>query len=257
MSQLAYIHSGASIGADTVVEPFASIYDDVVIGKNCWIGPNAVIMPGTTIGDNCRIFPGAVIGAVPQDLKYKGEYTTTEIGNNVTIRECVTINKGTTDKMKTSVGDNCLLMAYVHVAHDCQIGKNCIIANSVNIAGHVEIGDFAILEGTVAVQQFVVIGAHCFIAGASLVRKDVPPFVKAAKEPLCYAGVNAIGLKRRNFSDNDIRHIEDIYRILYVQNNNVTKALSIVKSELPQSQFTELITSFVSGSEKGVIKGMI
>jgi UDP-N-acetylglucosamine acyltransferase len=257
MSQLAYIHAGATIGKDTVIEPFASIYDDVVIGDNCWIGPNAVIMPGTRIGDNCRVFPGAVIGAVPQDLKYNGEYTTTEIGNNVTIRECVTINKGTTDKMKTSVGDNCLLMAYVHVAHDCQIGKNCIIANSVNIAGHVEIGDYAILEGTVAVQQFVVIGAHCFIAGASLVRKDVPPFVKAAKEPLCYAGVNAIGLKRRNFSDNDIRHIEDIYRILYVQNNNVTKALSIVKTELPQSKFTELITSFVSGSEKGVIKGMI
>lgn len=257
MSNLAYIHPNATIGKGTVIEPFATISDDVVLGENCWIGPNAVIMPGTRIGKNCKIFPGAVIGADPQDLKYSGEYTTTEIGDNVTIRECVTINKGTSDRKKTSVGNNCLLMAYVHVAHDCQIGNSCIIANSVNIAGHVVIGDFAILEGTVAVQQFVVIGQHSFIAGASLVRKDVPPFVKAAKEPLCFAGVNAIGLKRRGFSEDDVRHIEDIYRIIYVQNNNITRALQIVNSELRQSAYTSLITNFIESSEKGVIKGMI
>lgn len=257
MSNLAYIHPNAKVGKGTIIEPFATVSDDVVLGENCWIGPNAVIMPGTRIGNNCKIFPGAVIGADPQDLKYNGEYTTTEIGDNVTIRECVTINKGTSDRKKTSVGNNCLLMAYVHVAHDCQIGNSCIIANSVNIAGHVVIGDYAILEGTVAVQQFVIIGEHSFIAGASLVRKDVPPFVKAAKEPLCFAGVNAIGLKRRGFSEDDVRHIEDIYRIIYVQNNNITRALQIVKTELRQSAYTSLIASFIESSEKGVIKGMI
>lgn len=257
MSTMSYIHPNAKIGKSSTIEPFACIYDDVEIGENCWIGPNVVIMPGSRLGNNCKVFPGAVIGADPQDLKYKGEYTTTEIGNNVTIRECVTINKGTTDKNKTSVGNNCLLMAYVHVAHDCQIGNSVIIANSVNLAGHVIIGDFAILEGTVAVQQFVLIGAHAFIAGASLVRKDVPPFVKAAKEPLCFAGVNAIGLKRRGFSEEDVRHIEDIYRILYIQNSNISRGLEIMHKELKASAYTKLINDFIGHSDKGVIKGMI
>lgn len=257
MSIGANIHENAKVGKGTVVEPFATIGDDVIIGENCWIGPNAVIMSGTRMGDNCKVFPGAVVGAIPQDLKYNGEYTTTEIGNNVTIRECVTINKGTTDRNYTKVGDNCLLMAYVHVAHDCVIGNGCIIANSVNIAGHVVVGNCVILEGTVAIQQFVEIGDYAFIAGGSLVRKDVPPFVKAAKEPICFAGVNAVGLKRRGFTDEQVRHIEDIYRVLYIQNNNLTKAVDIADKEVADSDHKKMVLDFIRESDKGVIRGMI
>jgi len=206
ISPLAHIHPDAKIGPGTVVEPFAYITADVVIGNNCWIGPHAVIMDGARIGNDCRVFPGAVISAIPQDLKFEGEQTTTEIGNNTTIRECVTINRGTKDRFKTSVGANCLLMAYVHIAHDCAVGNNVILANSVNVAGHVEIEDWAILEGYVGVSQFVKIGAHSFVAGQSGVRKNVPPFVKAAREPLAYVGVNSVGLRRRGFSNESILH---------------------------------------------------
>ena len=197
---LAYVHPQAEIADSVVIEPFAFISKNVVIGEGSWIGPNVNIMPGTRIGKNCKVFPGAVIGAIPQDLKYRGENTAAVIGDGTTIRECVTVNRGTSYAQKTVIGSNCLLMAYSHVAHDCQIGNNVILANSVNLAGHVEIEDWAILEGMVAVQQFIRIGAHAFIAGGSLVRKDVPPFVKAAREPLAYAGVNSIGLRRRGFS---------------------------------------------------------
>ncbi len=256
MSASANIHPNAKVGEGTVVEPFATVGDDVVIGKNCWIGPSAVIMSGTRIGDNCKIFPGAVIGADPQDLKYRGEYTTVEIGNNTTIREFVTINKGTSDREKTVVGNHCLLMAYVHVAHDCEIGNHTIIANSVNIAGHVIIGDWVVLEGTVAIQQFVKIGDHSFIAGGSLVRKNVPPFIKAAREPLSYVGVNSIGLKRRGFEDASVRAIEDIYRIIYVHNTNVSKALKIVDLEMPISDEKEQILQFIHDSKEGIIRGI-
>ena len=252
-----YIHPDAQIGEGTKIEPFAAIYEDVIIGKNCRIGPNAVIMPGSRIGDNCTIFPGAVIGAIPQDLKFKGEYTTAEIGDNCIIRECVTINRGTADRKSTKVGNNCLLMAYVHVAHDCLVGDHCIIANSVNLAGHVVVEDSVVLEGTVAVQQFVHIGRHAFIAGGSLVRKNVPPYVKAAKEPLCFAGVNAIGLKRRGFSDDQVRLIEDIYRLLYVQNTNISKALELIADEVRDSEEKTEVLRFIEKSEKGIIKGMI
>ena len=192
MKSLNYIHPEAKIGKDVTIEPFATIGRGVKIGDGTWVGPNAVIMEGATIGKNCKIFPGAVISAIPQDLKFKGEASTVEIGDNVIIREYVTINRGTLDKYKTSVGDNSLLMAYVHVAHDCVLGKNCILANNVALAGHVEIEDFVVLEGLVAVQQFVKLGAHAFVGGASLIRKNVPPYVKAAREPLSYAGINSI-----------------------------------------------------------------
>ncbi|TXC78365.1 acyl-ACP--UDP-N-acetylglucosamine O-acyltransferase [Luteibaculum oceani] len=256
MSAVANIHPDAKVGKGTVVEPFATIYGDVVIGENCWIGPGAVIMDGARIGNNCRIFPGAVISAIPQDLKYKGEYTTVEIGDNCQIRECVTINKGTTDRDKTVVGNNCLLMAYVHLAHDCLVGNNVIIANSVNVAGHVTIEDHVIVEGSAAIQQFLTLGAHCFIGGGSLVRKNVPPYVKAAREPLSYIGVNSIGLKRRGFEDKEILEIEDIYRLIYVHNNNISKALKIAELEIPASQHKEIILSFINNSEKGIIRGI-
>ena len=256
MSLQANIHENAKLGEGTIVEAFATIYDDVVIGKNCWIGPNAVIMAGTRIGDNCKVFPGAVVGAIPQDLKFDGEYTTTEIGNNVTIRECVTINRGTKDRDKTEVGDNCLLMAYVHLAHDCKVGNNCVIANAVNIAGHVTIGDWVIIEGMAAIQQFVSIGDHSFIAGGSMVRKNVPPFVKAAREPVSYVGVNSIGLRRRGYSDQQIINIEDIYRIIYVQNSNMTTAMKIVDLELPITDEKNKILSFIKNSTKGIMRGL-
>ncbi len=256
MAAVANIHKDAKIGKNTVVEPFATVYGDVVIGENCWIGPGAVIMDGARIGDNCKIFPGAVISAIPQDLKYRGEYTTAEIGNNCTIRECVTINKGTIDRQTTKVGDNCLLMAYVHLAHDCFVGNSVILANSVNVAGHVNIEDHVIIEGAAAIQQFLTIGSHAFIGGGSLVRKNVPPYVKAAREPLSFIGVNTIGLKRRGFQDKEIIEIEDIYRLIYVHNNNISKALKIAELEIPSSPHKELILKFINNSEKGIIRGM-
>jgi len=256
MSELAYIHPDAKIGKGVVIEPFVSIYGDVEIGEGTWIGANVVIMDGARIGKNCRIFPGAVISAVSQDLKYKGEYTTTHIGDNTTIRECVTIHKGTTDRNKTVIGNNCLLMAYVHVAHDCLIGNNVIIANSTQLAGHITIDDWVIIEGMVGTQQFVHIGEHAFIAGGSLVRKNVPPYVKAAREPLSYVGVNSVGLRRRGFSDQQIMNVEDIYRVVYVQNSNITTALKVADIELPSSEEKNTILDFIKGSTKGIMRGL-
>ncbi len=256
ISPLAFVHPDARIGKDVTIEPFAMIYGDVVIGDGSWIGPNSVLMDGARIGRNCRIFPGAVISAIPQDLKFAGERTTAEVGDGTTIRECVTINRGTADREKTAVGSNCLLMAYVHLAHDTIVGNNCVIANSVNVAGHVTIDDWAILEGNVAVQQFIHIGAHSFIAGASLVRKNVPPFVKAAREPLSYIGVNVVGLRRRGFADDAIARIEDIYREIFVRNTNVDRAVQNVMQQLPRSPERGHILDFINNSPKGIMRGL-
>ena len=256
ISPLAFVHPDARIGKDAIIEPFASVYGDVVIGEGSWIGPNSVLMDGARIGKNCRIFPGAVISAIPQDLKFAGEKTTAEVGDGTTIRECVTINRGTADRLKTAVGANCLLMAYVHLSHDCLIGNNCVIANSVNVAGHVTIDDWAILEGNVAVQQFIHIGAHSFIAGASLVRKNVPPFVKAAREPLSYIGVNVVGLRRRGYDDAAVARIEDIYREIFVRNTNVDRAVQSVEQQLPRSPERGQILDFIRNSPKGIMRGL-
>jgi UDP-N-acetylglucosamine acyltransferase len=247
------IHPDAKLGKDVTVSPFAVIYANVEIGDGTWIGPHTTIMDGARIGKNCKIFPGAVISAIPQDLKFAGEETTAEIGDNTTIRECVTVNRGTKHRMKTVVGSNCLLMAYTHIAHDCCIGNNVILANTVNLAGHVVIDDYATLEGLVAVQQFIHIGAHSFITGGSLVRKNVPPFVKAAREPLAYMGINSVGLKRRGFSSDTILHIEDIYRTIYQKNYNISNALSIVEKEFPPSAEKESILKFIRESKDGII----
>ncbi len=256
MNQLSYIHPNAKLGTNVKVEPFSTVYENVEIGEGTWISPNVTIFPGARIGKNCRIFPGAVIAAIPQDLKFNGEETTVEIGDNTTIRECVTVNRGTTDKMKTAIGSNCLLMAYVHVAHDCIIGNNVIIANSVNLAGHVTIEDYAILEGLVAVQQFVTIGAHTFITGGSLVRKNVPPFTKAAREPLQYIGINSIGLRRRGYTNERVLEIEDIYRTLYIKGHNVSNALVIIEQEAPASAEKEQILNFIRESKDGIMRGL-
>lgn len=251
---LAYIHPQAQLAHNVVVEPFCSISKDVIIGEGTWIGPNVTIMEGARIGKNCKIFPGAVISAEPQDLKFQGEYTTVEIGDNTTIRECVTINRGTVDKYTTRIGCNCLLMAYVHVAHDCIIGDNVILANTVQLAGHIHIGDYVFIGGTSAVHQFVKIGDHAMVAGGSLVRKDVPPFIKAAREPLSYAGVNSIGLRRRGFDNEKISEIQEIYRKIY--SNGLNNAVAIEQIELHMSATSERdeITNFIRNSERGIIR---
>ncbi|MFN3917857.1 MAG: acyl-ACP--UDP-N-acetylglucosamine O-acyltransferase [Flavobacteriales bacterium] len=255
MELKANIHNGAKVGKGTIVEPFATVYGDVEIGENCWIGPNVTIFDGARIGNNVKIFPGAVISPESQDLKYDGEYTTVEIGDGTVIREFVSIHRGTKDRMKTTIGSHCLLMAYVHVAHDCQIGNHVIIANSVGLSGHVTIDDYAIIEGMVGVQQFVHIGEHSFIGGGSLVRKNVPPYVKAAREPLSFIGVNSIGLRRRGFTDHQITLIEDIYRAIYVHNSNITQALKVVDQELPKSLEKDKIVNFINASTKGIMRG--
>lgn len=253
---LAYIHPQAKIAENVVIEPFVTIYKDVVIGEGTWIGSNVTIMDGARIGKNCRIFPGAVVSAPPQDLKYKGEPSTVTIGDNTIIRECVTLNRGTAlDKNTTTIGSNCLLMAYVHVAHDCVIGNNVIIANSVQLAGHIEVQDFAFIGGASAVHQFVSIGAHSIISGGSLVRKDVPPYTKAGREPLSYVGINSVGLRRRGFTSDQINEIQDIYRTIFLKKLNISKSLDIIETEREPTEIRDEILDFIRNSNRGVMKG--
>ncbi len=252
---LAYVHPGATIADNVVIEPFVNIEKDVVVEEGTWLGPNASIMAGARIGKNCKIFPGAVIGAVPQDLKFKGESSNVIIGDNTTVREFVTINRGTSAKGKTVIGNNVLLMAYVHVAHDCHIGNHVIITNATNLAGEVIIDDWAIIGGMSAIHQFVHIGSHVFVGGGSLVRKDVPPFIKAAREPLMFAGVNSIGLRRRNFSNEKINEIQHIYRVLYEKSFNNTQALDYMEAEMPASKERDEIVVFIKESKRGIIRG--
>lgn len=255
ISNLAQIHPDAKIGENVTIEGFTTIYEDVVIGDGTIIGPNVTIYQGARIGKNCQIFPGAVISAVPQDLKFHGEYTTVEIGDNTIIRECVTIHRGTDDMKKTTVGNNCLLMGYVHIAHDCQVGNHCILANYTGLSGHNILEDYVILEGKVGTQQFIRIGEHSFIAGGSLVRKNVPPYVRAAREPLTFAGVNAIGLRRRGFEDDKIKIVEDAYRQLFVLNNTISAGVSAIESEVEDGEIKEKILNFIKISDRGIIKG--
>ena len=255
ISPLAHVDPQAQIGANVEVAPFAFIGPNVTVGAGAWIGPHATVLGDTTIGEEGKLFPGCVIGADSQDLKYKGEPTTVEIGARTSIRECVTIHKATTDKMVTRVGSDCLIMAYVHIAHDVQVGDHVILANSCNVAGHVVIEDHVIIEGMVGIQQFVRIGKHAFIAGGSLVRKNVPPYIKAAREPLSYIGINGIGLRRRGFDIDRIQNIEDIYRTLYVLNNNMTQAVKAAELELPTSDDKDTVLSFIRQSDKGIIRG--
>lgn len=252
---LAYVHPGAKIAKNVVIEPFTTIDNNVVIGEGTWIGSNVTIMEGARIGKNCNIFPGSVISAIPQDLKFKGEETTAEIGNNTTIREYVTINRGTVDRSKTVVGDNCLIMAYCHIAHDCVVGNNCIFSNSSTLAGHITVGDYVVLAGMTAVHQFCMIGNHAFVTGGSLVRKDVPPYVKAAREPLSYVGINSVGLRRRGYTSDQIKEIQSIYRILYQKNYNNTQAAQIIEAELEATPERDEILQFIKDSKRGIMKG--
>jgi UDP-N-acetylglucosamine acyltransferase len=252
---LSYVHPDAKIGSNVTIEPFVTIEGNVEIGDGSVIGPNVTIFDGARIGKNCRIYPGAVISAIPQDLKFAGEETLATIGDNTTIRECVTLNRGTKAAYKTSIGSNCLVMAYVHIAHDCEVGNNCILANNVTLAGHVIIEDFASIAGLAAVHQFVRIGAHSYIAGGSLVRKDVPPYIKAAREPLSYIGVNSIGLRRRSFTNDQIQQIQEIYRYIYLRGHNISQALDFIEKEMPASRERDEILLFVRNSTRGIMRG--
>ena len=252
---LAYVHPGAKIARNVVIDPFTTIHNNVAIGEGTWIGSNVTIMEGARIGKNCSIFPGAVISAIPQDLKFEGEDSLAIIGDNTTIRECVTVNRGTKALGKTQIGDNCLIMATTHIAHDCIIGDNCILANGSVIAGHVTIGDYAILSGLVAVHQFIHIGEHSLVSGGSLVRKDVPPFTKAGKEPLSYVGINSIGLRRRGFTTEKIREIQNIYRILYQKNYNNSQASEKIEAEMEATKERDQIILFIKNSQRGIMKG--
>jgi len=256
ISPLANVSPKARIGKNVTIEAFATIYEDVEIGDNCYIHPNVVIYPDTFIGAGCKIFPGAIIGVVNQDLKYKGEKSTTVIGTNTTIREYVTVHKGTADRMTTKIGNNCLIMCYSHLGHDCSVGNNVIIANNGTLAGHITVEDFVVIEGVVAAQQFVNIGAHSFIAGGSLVRKSVPPYVRVAREPLQFIGVNTIGLGRRGFDKDVVKQIEDIYRIIFVRGYNLSNALEMVESEVPDTEVRKQILDFIKKQEDGIVKGI-
>ncbi|MEN7549761.1 acyl-ACP--UDP-N-acetylglucosamine O-acyltransferase [Rapidithrix thailandica] len=253
--RLTNIHPDAKIAENVTIEPFTTIEKNVEIGEGTWIGPNVTIMEGCRIGKNCKIYPGAVLSGVPQDLKFEGEETLTIIGDNTVIRECVTISRGTKDKFKTEVGKNCLLMAYVHIAHDCIIGDNCIFSNSVQIAGHAEIGNFVTIGGTSAVHQFAKIGSHSFISGGCLVRKDVPPYVKAAREPLSYCGVNSVGLKRRGYDNQQVDDIQEVYRIVFLRGYNNAKAIKEIEENIRPSEQKSEILDFLKKSTRGLMKG--
>ena len=255
ISPLAYIHPAARLAEGVTVEPFTTIAADVEIGAGTWVGPNVTIMDGARIGAGCQIFPGAVVAGVPQDLKFAGEKTTAVVGDHTVLRECVTVNRGTVDRGETRVGAHCLLQAYVHVAHDCVVGDHCVLSNAVQLAGHVTVGDWAILGGTSAVHQFVNIGPHAFVGGGSLVRKDVPPFVKAAREPLAYAGVNSVGLRRRGFSEEQVNDIHNLYRLLFLGGLNTQDAVERIEAEIAPSPDRELALDFVRAASRGIIKG--
>ena len=254
ISKLAFIHPDARIGNNVTIDPFAYIAGNVIIGDGTWIGPNASVMDGARIGKNCRIFPSAVVSGIPQDLKFKGEETTAELGDGTSVREGATVNRGTAAVGKTIIGENCLLMACSHVGHDCNIGNNCIIGNGSGLAGEVKVEDWAILSGGTLVHQFTRIGAHVIVGGGSKIRIDVPPFIKADREPLSYMGLNTVGLTRRGFEKERIDEIHNIYRALYQNNMNLSQALEHVEKEFKPSPDKDYIVDFIRKSERGVIR---
>ena len=254
ISNLAFVHPEARLGKDVTVEPFAYIDRNVEVGDGTWIGPNATIMYGARIGKNCKIFPSSVVSGIPQDLKFKGEETTAEIGDNTTIREGVTVNRGTSAVGKTLIGSNCLLMAYAHIGHDCAVGNYVIIGNSSGLAGEVKVDDWAILSGGTLVHQFAHIGAHVMIGGGSRVRIDVPPYIKADREPLSYMGLNSNGLTRRGFEKERIDEIHNIYRVQFQSKLNNSQALEKVEKDFKPSQDRDYIIDFIRKSERGIIR---
>jgi UDP-N-acetylglucosamine acyltransferase len=255
IQELSFIHPEAKIGANVEIGPFVYIDKNVEIGDGCVIMAHATILSGARIGKNVRVFPNAVISAIPQDLKFRGEETTAVIGDNTTIRECATINRGTASKGTTIVGSNCLLMAYTHIAHDCVLGDNIIIGNASQIAGEVVIDDWAILSGSVLVHQFSHIGSHVIIQGGSRVGKDVPPYVTAGRDPLIYVGLNMVGLRRRGYTNDQIKDIQDVYRFVYQSGLNTTQAIEKIIAEVPETTEKKTIVDFIKSSQRGIIRG--
>ncbi|MEK9741087.1 MAG: acyl-ACP--UDP-N-acetylglucosamine O-acyltransferase [Flavobacteriaceae bacterium] len=255
MNTYCNIHPKAILGKNVEVGSFTTIENNVEIGEGTWIGPNVTLMSGTRIGKNCKVFPGAVIGAIPQDLKFSGEESLAIIGDFTTIRECVTINRGTKETGKTFIGTHNLIMAYSHIAHDCIVGSHCVFSNNSTLAGHIKIGNHVILAGLVAIHQFCSIGDYAFVGGGSKVRKDIPPYVKAAREPISYAGVNSVGLRRKGFSAEKIEEIQSIYRILFQNNLNTTNALRLIEVKQFDSPERDLILQFIKQSKRGLMKG--
>ncbi|MBQ5776704.1 MAG: acyl-ACP--UDP-N-acetylglucosamine O-acyltransferase [Bacteroidaceae bacterium] len=256
MENFSYIHPDAKIGKDVTISPFVTIYEDVVIGDGTYIHPNVTLYPGARIGKNCKIFPGVTVAAVPQDLKFNGEYTTAEIGDNTTLRECVTVHRGTASKGRTVVGNNCLLMAYCHVAHDCELGNNLIISNATQLAGEVVIDDNTVIGGGTLVHQFTHIGSYAMIQGGTPVNKDIPPYVMAARSPISFVGLNIVGLRRRGFTNEQIATLQEIYRRIFNSDSNMTDALNAIEAEIPASPERDYVLSFIRNSSRGVIKGL-
>ncbi|MDE7136056.1 MAG: acyl-ACP--UDP-N-acetylglucosamine O-acyltransferase [Muribaculaceae bacterium] len=254
---LAYIHPDAKIGENVIIDPFAVVHGDVEIGDGTHIYSGAVIQDGARIGRNCNIHPGAVIAGVPQDLKFVGEKTTAVIGDNTTIRECATVNRGTASKGSTIIGSNCLIMAYSHVAHDCMLGNNIIMSNATQLAGEVVVDDFAVIGGGTLCHQFCHIGSYVMIQGGALINKDIPPYVKAAREPISYVGINVVGLRRHGFTNEQIAEIQNIYRYVYLSDLNVTDAVEAILREVPESKERDTIVNFIKGSTRGVIRSAV
>ncbi len=254
ISPLAYIHPEAIIGEGCEIGPFCYIDKNVVIGNNNRLMNSVTVLSGARIGNNNTLFPGAVIGAIPQDLKFKGEETTAEIGDNNTIRENVTINRGTAAKGKTIVGSNNLLMEGMHVAHDAIVGNGCIIGNTTKIAGEVVIDDFAIISACVLIHQFCHIGSYVMVGGGTRTSQDIPPFCMAAREPVAYCGLNLVGLRRRGFSKEIIENIHNTYRLLYQRGKLREECLKEIRETIPMSQEIEYILNFVTSSKRGIIK---
>jgi len=257
ISPQAFVHPGAKLGKNVIIEPFAYVDDNVEIGDGSYIMSKADIRSGSRIGANCKIFPGAAIGGIPQDLKFRGEDSVAIIGNNTTVRECVTVNRGTASKGRTVVGDNCLLMAYSHIAHDCAVGNNVIIGNATQLAGEVDIFDYAILSGSVLVHQFTRIGQHVMIQGGTRLGKDIPPFVIAGREPVSYSGINLVGLRRKGFTNEKINEIQEIYRLIYQSGLNFSDAVTKVEAEFERTPEMEIIVSFIKDSPRGIVRGYL
>ena len=249
----AIVSSKARIGNEVAIGPFTVIEDDVTIGDGTQIGPYVYCANGARIGKGCAIHNGAVVATLPQDLKFKNEVTTFEIGDNTTIREFCTLNRGTAEHMKSVVGSNCLLMAYVHVAHDCTIGNNVILANSIQMGGHVTIEDWAIVGGLTAIHQFVSIGQHAMVGGHFRVPKDVPPYILAGGTPLMYEGLNIVGLRRRGFSSEALDALSKAYHLLYLSKLNVSQAAQRIRQELALTVEIQNLLSFIDRSKRGII----
>ena len=247
----------AHIGNNVQIDSFTRIHEDVEIGDNCIIHSNVTIFPGARIGNGVTIFPGAVVAGIPQDLKFRGEKTYAYIGDGTVLHECVTVNRGTASKGKTVVGKNCLIMAYCHIAHDCVLGDRVIMSNASQIAGEVRIDDAAVIGGGSLIHQFCHIGKNIMLQGGALVNKDIPPYVKAAREPISYVGLNTIGMHRNGFSEEDIATIGEVYRIIYLSDLNVSNAVKLVMETLPQTSLRDEIIDFINNSQRGIIRSAI